>query len=176
MCLNRRGYSFYAVSPTCSSCCSKAETIGTTAATRLPALYYVLLQLGRSRIIPAGCGERKQIVIFASLTRCRHHVLNRLSPFGIVSRLLVRCRGLGCLVDFHQDKLGRVRLILKDIKASNARFQGRIPSIVHGRRFEGFLGPRLDGNKDVNCPMEKKGESQSRAESGQVVLLREDGK
>jgi hypothetical protein len=165
MCLNRRVYSFYAVSPTCSPCCSKAKTIGTTAATRLPAIYYVLLQLGRSRIIPAGCGERKQIVIFASLTRCRHHVLNRLSPFGIVSRLLVRCRGLGCLVYFHQDKLGRVSLILKDIKASNARFQGRVPSIVHGRRFEGFLGSRLDGNKDVNCPIGEKKANRSRGQS-----------
>ena len=64
--------------------------------------------------------------------------------------LLVRDRGLLSAVDFHQDEVGGVVVVLKDVEADDARFLHAGGRVGDGGGFEGVDGGGVDVDVDVD--------------------------
>jgi len=82
--------------------------------------------------------------------RLRHHGRHGVTPVGVVGGLLVRDGGLLRAVDFHQDEVGRVVIVLEDVEAGDARLLHAGGRVGDGGGFEGVDMGGVDVDVDVD--------------------------
>lgn len=64
----------------------------------------------------------EDVAVLHTCPRLRHHRLHGIAPGRVVGGLLVRDGGLLRAVDFHQDEMGGVGVVLEDVEAGDAKW------------------------------------------------------
>jgi hypothetical protein len=92
----------------------------------------------------------EDVAVLHARPRLRHHGRHGVAPGGVVGGLFVRDGGLLRAVDFHQDEVGGVGVVLKDVEAGDARLLHAGGRIGEGGGFEGVDVGGIDVDVDVD--------------------------